>query len=126
MKPTYYRCKDCGKIVEILGDNAEAPVCFKEHMEELVADSVDAAVEKHVPAYEVEGNVVKVQIGSEKHPMLDKHYIAWVELETEQGMQRKYLRPGEEPVVYFALTDDDKLKAVYEYCTIHGLWKAEV
>lgn len=126
MKPKYYRCNICGNIVEMVDDSGVVPVCCGEPMEELVADSVDATTEKHVPAYNIDGNVVTVQIGSEKHPMLDKHYIEWIELETEQGMQRKYLHPGEDPVATFVISDDDKLKAIYEYCNIHGLWNVEV
>ena len=33
-------------------------------------------------------------------------------------------KPGEKPEVTFALTADDKAVAAYEYCNLHGLWKA--
>lgn len=110
----------------MVDDSGVVPVCCGEPMEELVPDSVDAANEKHVPAYEVDGNIVKVQIGSEKHPMLEEHHIEWIELATKQGVQRKYLHPGDEPVATFILSDDDELKAIYEYCNIHGLWNVEL
>ena len=57
--------------------------------------------------------------------MLDEHFIEWVAIETAKGAQRKLLKPGEKPCVEFMLTDDDSLVAVYEYCNLHGLWKAE-
>ena len=71
-----------------------------------------------------EGNLVKVTVGSTLHPMAEEHFIQWIALETEQGNQRKTLKPGQEPTVTFALTPGDKVVAAYEYCNLHGLWKA--
>lgn len=99
-------------------------MCCGEAMKEIVPGTVDAAVEKHVPVYEVEGNVVKVKIGSVEHPMLDEHYIEWIALETKMGNQRKALKPGEAPEACFAMCDGDEVVAVYEYCNLHGLWKS--
>jgi superoxide reductase len=56
--------------------------------------------------------------------MTPEHSIQWVYLETEQGGQRKCLSVDGEPHVEFSLTADDKVLAAYEYCNIHGLWKA--
>lgn len=126
MKPKYYRCNVCGNIVEMIDDSGVVPECCGRPMELLVADSVDAAQEKHVPAYEIDGNVVSVQIGSEKHPMLEEHHIEWIEIETTEGIQRKKLHPGAEPVATFVLGDNEELKSIYEYCNLHGLWKVDL
>ena len=56
--------------------------------------------------------------------MLDVHYIMWIVLETSQGYQKKDLRPGEKPVARFALAEGETVIAAYEYCNLHGLWKA--
>ena len=93
-------------------------------MKELIPGTTDAAVEKHVPAYKVDGNLVTVSVGSTEHPMLPAHYIEWVSLQTKQGNQRKALKPGDKPVVTFALCDGDEVEAVYAYCNLHSLWKA--
>ncbi len=93
-------------------------------MKELIPGTVDAAVEKHVPAYTVEGNTVTVKVGSVEHPMIPEHYIEWVSLQTKQGNQRKALTPGTKPEVCFALCDGDEVEAVYAYCNLHGLWRA--
>ena len=98
--------------------------CCGEEMEEMVANTVDASVEKHVPVYEVKDNIVTVSIGSAAHPMLDAHYIEWVAIQTKDGNQRKALKPGDEPKVSFALMEGDEVEAVYAYCNLHGLWKA--
>lgn len=42
-------------------------------------------LEKHVPAVTVEGDTVKVQVGSAVHPMLEEHHIEWIYLELENG-----------------------------------------
>ncbi len=85
----------------------------------------EAAIEKHVPSYEINGNIVTVTVGSVEHPMLPEHYIEWVSLQTKFGNQRKALSPGDKPVVSFALCDGDNVEAVYAYCNLHSLWKAE-
>lgn len=91
---------------------------------ELVANTVDAAQEKHVPVIEVADDTVTVKVGSVEHPMLDAHYIEFIVLVTEGGMQMKWLKPGMKPESTFKITD--KPVAAYEYCNLHGLWKAEL
>ena len=58
--------------------------------------------------------------------MLENHYIMFILLETEKGYQVRNLVPGEKPVADFTVEDGDKAVAVYEYCNLHGFWKAEV
>ncbi len=119
----FFKCAKCGKIVAMVKESACETICCGEAMQEIVANTVDAAKEKHVPEYKVNGNVVEVTVGSVAHPMTEEHLIEWVLLETEQGNQRKLLKAGQEPKVSFAISAGDKLKAVYAYCNLHGLWK---
>ena len=99
-------------------------MCCGQKMTEIVPGSVDAAAEKHVPVWTVEGNTVNVKVGEVAHPMLPEHYIEWVSLQSKCGNQRKQLRPGDAPEVSFALTDGDEVEAVYAYYNLHSLWKA--
>ena len=92
--------------------------------EELTANTADGAHEKHVPVIEQSGNAVTVKVGSIEHPSMTEHYIEWILLETEMGFQIHYLKPGMKPEAVF-LTNE-KVVAAYEYCNLHGLWKAEV
>ena len=93
-------------------------------MTELLPDTVDASLEKHVPVYTADGNTVHVRVGAAEHPMLPEHCIEWISLQTKQGNQRKELLPGEKPEVCFALCAGDEVEAVFAYCNLHGLWKA--
>ena len=120
----FFKCKKCGKIIEIVNKGCPVVVCCGEEMTELKANTTDAATEKHVPVIEVKGNKVNVKVGSAVHPMEADHWIQWIEIETDKGAQRKYLNPGEAPEATFALSGE-KLLAAYEYCNKHGLWKAE-
>ncbi len=121
----FFICKSCGNIVGII-ENAGVPLtCCGGEMEELVANSVDAATEKHVPSVEVDGDTISVSIGSVLHPMEEAHFIDYVYLETENGGQRKALKPGMAPTCKFKVIDD-KPRAVYAYCNLHGLWKKEI
>lgn len=121
----FFICRHCGNIIGMIYASGVPVVCCGEEMEELVANTTDGAHEKHVPVVEVKGNVVDVKVGSVAHPMVEAHYIQWVYLETKNGGQRKTLKPGDEPHVTFTVIDDEPV-AVYEYCNLHGLWKAEI
>ncbi len=124
MEQKFFICKHCGNIIAMVKDVGVPIMCCGQKMTEIIPGTTDAAVEKHVPAYKVEGNIVTVNVGSVEHPMLPEHYIEWVSLQTKQGNQRKALNPGEKPEVCFALCEDDEVEAVYAYCNLHGLWKA--
>ena len=125
MEVKYYICKHCGNIVEKVKNKGVPVICCGEPMQELKAGVTDAAVEKHVPVVTVDGNIVKAVVGSVEHPMIEEHYIEWIALETEKGVQRKTLKAGDAPAAEFALTADDKVVAAYAYCNLHGLWKSE-
>ena len=119
----FYKCEICGKIVAMVKETPVETMCCGQAMRELLPGTTDGATEKHVPVYTLEGNTVKVKVGSVEHPMTDAHHIEWIAIETENGNQRKELRPGDKPEATFALVPRDKVKSVYEYCNLHGLWK---
>ena len=119
----FYICRHCGNIVEKIVDSGVRVVCCGEEMQELVPNTTDASQEKHVPVVKVVGSAVTVTVGSLPHPMTKEHYIQWICLETENGIQRKSLRLEDAPEASFALADGDKVVAAYAYCNLHGLWK---
>ena len=121
----FYRCAKCGKIIEIVKDTGVPTICCGEEMKELVPGTSDGASEKHVPVISVSGNRVTVTVGSVEHPMLPEHYIEWIILETDKGVQKKILKPGQEPKAEVILADGEKPLAAWEYCNLHRLWKAE-
>ena len=124
MAVEFFKCKKCGKIVEVVNKGCPVVVCCGEEMTALKANTTDGATEKHVPVIEQSGNAVPVKVGSVAHPMADDHWIQWVVLETDKGVYRKVLNPGDAPEAKFTLTDE-KLLSAYEYCNKHGLWKAD-
>ena len=93
MEVRYYICKHCGNIVEKVKDKGVPVICCGEPMQELKAGVTDAAVEKHIPVYTIEGSHVHVVVGETKHPMLEAHFIEWITLNTNQGIYRKQLNP---------------------------------
>ncbi|MBQ9747713.1 MAG: desulfoferrodoxin [Clostridia bacterium] len=124
MEQKFYICEHCKKIVAVVKESGVPVMCCGQKMNELIPGTTDASVEKHVPVYTVENNIVKVDVGSVEHPMLPEHYIEWVSLQTKYGNQRKALKPGDKPTVCFALCEGDEVEAVYAYCNLHSLWKA--
>ena len=121
----FYRCEKCGNIVAQIHNGGGTLTCWGQEMTRLEANVTDAAVEKHIPVVTREDGKIKVMVGSVLHPMLPEHYIEWIALETAKGAQRKVLNPGEKPSAEFLLTEGDSVVAVYAYCNLHGLWKAE-
>ena len=120
----FYKCAKCGEVVYKVVEGSCTPQCCGVPMVELKANTTDAATEKHVPALSVDGNKLVVKVGEVAHPMLDEHYINFVALERADGsVTFKYLKPGEAPEATFCKPSADT--TVYEYCNLHGLWKAE-
>ena len=122
----FYKCEHCGNIVVKVYDKGVPVMCCGEKMVEMTANTVDAAVEKHVPVATVEGNAVNVVVGEVEHPMTEEHLIAFIVLETKKGYQVAELTAEDAPKASFSGAEGDEAVAVYEYCNLHGLWKAEL
>jgi len=120
-----FKCSHCGNIITKISDSGVPVMCCGKPMKELVANTVDASFEKHVPVVDVEENTVKVNVGAVEHPMVVEHFIEWIYLETAKGGQLKKLFPGETPEAVFVV-ENDKALAVYACCNLHGLWKTDV
>jgi superoxide reductase len=128
-KNEVYKCPMCGNIVAVLHGGAGALVCCGQPMELMEENTVDAAKEKHVPVIEKTANGYKVTVGSVAHPMEEKHWIEWIELNVGGMVCRKDLKPGDQPEAVFACSNCScscKSEAVTAraYCNLHGLWKS--
>jgi superoxide reductase len=119
-----YYCPICGNVTEVVFPGAEALVCCGQPMQLLAENSVDAAKEKHVPVIEGNEQSVTVKVGSVPHPMLEEHYIAFIEIITKDNMiLRAELKPGMEPMAVFPVPLS-KVDYAREYCNLHKLWKS--
>ncbi|MDV3427811.1 MAG: desulfoferrodoxin [Bacillota bacterium] len=116
-----YKCAVCGNIVEVVHASAGQLVCCGQPMQLLKENTVEASKEKHIPLIERQENQILIKVGSIEHPMEEKHYIEWIELQTVDNVYRKYLKPGEKPEAVFKTNED--IICAREYCNIHGLWK---
>ncbi len=121
----FYICKHCGNLITFIDTQGPPVTCCGDKMQRLEPNTVDAAKEKHVPVMQREGSRVMVSVGSLPHPMLQEHHIAWLALESRQGIQVKKLNPTGEPQAVFAMEDTDGPVAAYAYCNLHGLWKVD-
>lgn len=124
MSQKFYLCSHCGNIISFVKDKGVPVLCCGEKMTEIVPGTTEAATEKHIPVVAQEGNIVTVTVGSVEHPMLPEHFIEWICLETNKGVQHKSLEPNAAPVAQFALLDGEEVVAAYAYCNLHSLWKA--
>jgi superoxide reductase len=117
-----YKCELCGNIVEVVHGGRGELVCCNEPMVLLTENTVDAAVEKHVPVIEETDHGIKVKVGSVPHPMEEKHYIEWIELVADGKSYTAFLKPGDAPEAEFCI-EADQITA-REYCNVHGHWKS--
>ncbi len=115
-------CKSCGARV-IVDKDCNCPcgiVCCDEKMMELKPNSVDAAIEKHVPEYTINGDNIEVVVN---HVMEDDHYIEWIAMEVDNKLYKVDFKLGEEPKTLFNYIPGSTL---YAYCNKHLLWKKDV
>ena len=119
----FFICKVCGNLTTLVEEKGGQLACCGQNMTELIPGEVEAAVEKHIPVISVDGKQVTVTVGEVEHPMTAEHWIEWVSLKTDKGIQRKYLKPGEKPSVDFKILEGEEVEEVYAYCNLHGLWK---
>ena len=117
-----YKCSVCGNITEVLHSSKGTLSCCNTSMDLLEENTIDASVEKHVPVLEKTDGGYKVIIGEVHHPMIEKHYIEWIELLVDNQIFRRYLKPGDAPEAIF---HTDAADAVARgYCNLHGHWRS--
>lgn len=116
------KCNKCGAIIKVLEDcNCPCGIqCCGEEMKTLVPNSVDAAVEKHVPTYEVKDGKIFIRVN---HVMEEEHYIEWISIVYDNKEVTTYFKPGDEPVAKCEYVPGS---TIYAYCNKHSLWKKEV
>ena len=119
-KVKFFRCNHCGRIECVIDGEEKDLICCGEPMAELEANTVDAAVEKHVPVCEDEGENIKVKVGEVEHPMTEEHYIMWIAFFNGEKVEFKKLQPGDKPEATFKKANEFEL---FGYCNLHGLWK---
>jgi superoxide reductase len=123
-RSSVFRCAICGNIVEVLQVGGGTLTCCGQPMTLVEESTADATTEKHVPFIQKTAGGYLVKVGEmQSHPMLDAHFIVWIELQTDRGSYRKFLKPGDAPEAEFAVGGDEKVAGAREYCNLHGLWK---
>jgi superoxide reductase len=116
-----YKCEICGNIVEVLHEGVGELVCCGQPMKLQKENTQGEYAEKHAPVITKNPEGVNIKVGQIEHPMEEKHYIEWIEIFTEKGRSKKFLKPGEKPEANFPVKSE--IKGARMYCNIHGLWK---
>lgn len=120
----YYYCNICGHVVNVVQTGMPTLVCCGEKMSLLDTKTEDNGKEKHVPVIVPAGSTTTVKVGDVAHPMTEEHHIAFIEVIKKDGSAcRAKLCPTCAPEAVFNINAEE-IEAVYEYCTLHGLWKA--
>ncbi len=117
-----YKCEICGNIVEVLHEGKGELVCCGKPMVLMEENTVEASYEKHIPVVEKTDDGILVKVGGDVHPMVEAHYIEWIEVIADNKVYRQELKAGDAPEAEFKIKSDNPL--VRAYCNLHGLWKA--
>lgn len=117
-----YKCEVCGNVFEAVHGGGESVTCCGQPMKKMEPQGGPEYQEKHLPVVQKNGNKIIARIGSVPHPMIEEHYIEWVEVIIGDTVQRIYLHPGEEPVAEFVIQDNNAKMMVRAFCNIHGIW----
>lgn len=125
MQLKFFYCPHCGKIISIVKDSGVETICCGQPMKPLIPGTTDGAKEKHLPVITADKQKITVTVGETLHPSLPEHYIEWILLQTDKGIQQKMLNPRDKPAAEFVILPDEKIIAAYEYCNLHKLWKTE-
>ena len=120
---SFYKCLTCGNIIEVIDGDINNITCCCKPMEKLIANSVDASFEKHVPSYEKVEDEIVVKVGEVEHPMEKDHYIMWIALVSENRITKVKLYPEQATTTRFPYIPKS---TIYAYCNKHGLWKKDV
>lgn len=123
-KNQIYKCDICGNVVEVTTSGKGTLVCCNQNMTLLESKSKEEGVEKHLPSILKTDTGIRVQIGDVEHPMVENHYIEWIECIVDGNTYRKYLNPGDKPLVEFNISGENI--SVRAYCNIHGLWEINI
>ncbi len=120
-----YKCLICGNIVEVLHSGGGTLVCCGQEMKLMEENSdEEASLEKHLPVIKKNKDGVVVSVGEIMHPMEEKHFIEWIEIITEKGTGKKFLKPGKKPEAKFPVKSE--IISARAYCNLHGLWRKEL
>lgn len=117
------KCAKCGAMVKVIEDcNCEncGIKCCNEIMDIVVPNSVDCAVEKHVPTYERVEDEIFVKVN---HVMEKEHFIGKLYMCIDDRTEEITLYPEQNAEARFKYVPG---ATIYAYCNKHGLWKAIV
>lgn len=122
----FYICPICGNVIELVEDHGVPVFCCGKKMDELVPNSTEAAVEKHMPVPTVENGVLKVSVGEVEHPSIEKHWIPFVAIKAGDLVMRRSIKATEKPEAVFPIGDFKGEVEVYAWCNLHGMWKTTI
>ena len=116
-----------------LWDDFHCPVCYEEsdsfhEIHEEVNyieddDRLDLFETEHMPIVSFDGDVLKVSVWKQPHPMWEEHRISSISLYDEYGdlVEESFLLADDEPICEFDASDLDDFE-IRVNCTIHGIW----
>ncbi len=114
------KCRNCGKVVNVMNDNDKKIICCNEAMLDIKSNVEECSIEKHLPNYKITDDKILVEVN---HVMEDEHHISFISLVKNDLEITKFLHNELKAMVEFPYL---KGATLYAYCNKHGLWKCDV
>ncbi len=121
MDSKFLICPKCNHVIHSFSTDDKEITCCGEKMKELVPNTVEANVEKHIPVISVEGNKLSVKVGVIDHPQTEDHFISWIYVKCGNHTQGVKLTYKDEPCAEFYGDWKGKIE-VEACCNLHGIW----
>lgn len=112
------KCTICGRTSEV--EENENMMCCGKEMEDIIPNTAECAVEKHIPTYDKVEDEIFVKVN---HVMEKEHYIEWICMVNGDEKIKVMLYPEQDASTRFPYIKGAK---IYAYCNKHGLWETEV
>ena len=125
MQSKFLKCEKCGVIFHQFDNETRELTCCGAKLKELVPNTMEASVEKHIPVMEVEGNKLTVRVGVTEHPQTEHHYINWIYVKCGARTQGITLTYKDKPFAEFYGDWKGKVE-VQASCTNHGIWLSTI
>ena len=125
MQSKFLKCENCGLTVHQFDDENRELTCCGVKLKEMVPNTVEASVEKHIPVVKIEGNKLYVQVGVVEHPQTPAHFIEWIYVKCGTRTQGIKLTYKDKPVAEFWGEWSGKVE-VQASCNNHGIWLSTI
>jgi superoxide reductase len=121
---TFYMCPACNQVHIKLIDTNQEMICCGIPEQAIIENCIEEEVNNHLPSIRKVGNFITISV-PHNHPMVDIHHILFIAIETNEGIQVKYIKKDEPAQAGFILSNHEYIIKAYVFCNVHLLFSTD-